>query len=71
MTRDTDSLIVLSPTCRVSLDDPWNAVRLLSPDLGVFVMSLITLVLCKRLLKRREEGSAEHGFHQEVGGLRL
>ncbi|XP_017313986.1 piezo-type mechanosensitive ion channel component 1 [Ictalurus punctatus] len=50
---------------RMPLGDPWNTVRLLSPDLGVFVMSLITMVLCKRLLKRREEASAAHGFHQE------
>lgn len=55
---------------RMPLGDPWNTVRLLSPDLGVFVMSLITMVLCKRLLKRREEASAAHSFHQEVGGLR-
>ncbi|MCJ8747419.1 hypothetical protein PDJAM_G00153320 [Pangasius djambal] len=50
---------------RLSLNDPWNAVRLISPDLGVFIMSLITMVLCKRLLKSREEGSEAHGFHQE------
>ncbi|XP_062845952.1 piezo-type mechanosensitive ion channel component 1 isoform X2 [Trichomycterus rosablanca] len=42
---------------RLPLDDPWNIVRLLSPDLGVFILSLITLVLCKCLLKRREAGS--------------
>ncbi|TSK20074.1 Piezo-type mechanosensitive ion channel component 1 [Bagarius yarrelli] len=50
---------------RLQLDDPWNAVRLLSPDLGVFIMSLITLVLCKRFLKRREESAMVHIFHQE------
>ncbi|XP_060714929.1 piezo-type mechanosensitive ion channel component 1 [Tachysurus vachellii] len=50
---------------RLQLDDPWNAVRLLSPDLGVFIMSLITMVLCKRLLKRREEGSVVIVSHQE------
>ncbi|KAK3528144.1 hypothetical protein QTP86_023865, partial [Hemibagrus guttatus] len=49
----------------LQLDDPWNAVRLISPDLGVFIMSLITMVLCKRLLKRREEGSVVHVFHHE------
>ncbi|KAF5895558.1 piezo-type mechanosensitive ion channel component 1 [Clarias magur] len=52
---------------RMTLDDPWNAVRLLSPDLGVFVMSLITMVLSRRLLKRREEGSALlHGLQEET-----
>lgn len=56
---------------RLQLDDPWNAVRLLSPDLGVFIMSLITMVLCKRLLKRRAEGSVVHAFHLEVGALQL
>ncbi|XP_046696500.1 piezo-type mechanosensitive ion channel component 1 isoform X2 [Silurus meridionalis] len=50
---------------RISLDDPLNAVRLLSPDLGVFIMSLITMVLCKRLLKRPDGDPVEHGFHQE------
>uniref|UniRef100_A0A6Q2YE79 Piezo-type mechanosensitive ion channel component n=1 Tax=Esox lucius TaxID=8010 RepID=A0A6Q2YE79_ESOLU len=42
-------------TCRLPLDDVWNVVRLLTPDLGVFVISLITLVACNRLLKKGED----------------
>ncbi|XP_026863143.2 piezo-type mechanosensitive ion channel component 1 isoform X2 [Electrophorus electricus] len=56
---------------RLPLDDPWNVVRLLSPDLGVFLMSLITMVVCNRLLKRRDErwGPRTHGIpckHEEA-----
>ncbi|XP_019908437.2 piezo-type mechanosensitive ion channel component 1 isoform X2 [Esox lucius] len=40
---------------RLPLDDVWNVVRLLTPDLGVFVISLITLVACNRLLKKGED----------------
>ncbi|KAJ7986063.1 hypothetical protein DPEC_G00346920 [Dallia pectoralis] len=40
---------------RLPLDDLWNVVRLLTPDLGVFVISLITLVACSKLLKKRED----------------
>ncbi|XP_076830673.1 piezo-type mechanosensitive ion channel component 1 [Brachyhypopomus gauderio] len=39
---------------RLPLDDPWNVARLLSPDLGVFLMSLITMVVCSRLVKGEE-----------------
>ncbi|KTF86022.1 hypothetical protein cypCar_00014449 [Cyprinus carpio] len=35
-------------------------VRLLTPDLGIFIISLITLILCSRLLKKREEGPIPH-----------
>nr|XP_046202159.1 piezo-type mechanosensitive ion channel component 1-like [Oncorhynchus gorbuscha] len=40
---------------RLPLDDPWSVVRLLTPDLGVFVISLVTLVVCNRLVKRRDD----------------
>uniref|UniRef100_A0A8C1RLS5 Piezo-type mechanosensitive ion channel component 1 n=1 Tax=Cyprinus carpio TaxID=7962 RepID=A0A8C1RLS5_CYPCA len=42
------------------LEDPWSMVRLLTPDLGIFIISLITLILCSRLLKKREEGPIPH-----------
>ncbi len=43
-------------SCRLPLEDPWSMVWLLTPDLGIFIISLITLILCSRLLKKREEG---------------
>ncbi|KAM7384994.1 hypothetical protein PAMP_001097 [Pampus punctatissimus] len=39
---------------RLPLDDPWNVSRLLCPDLGVFMVALVTTVLCSRLVKNRE-----------------
>ncbi|XP_031425137.1 piezo-type mechanosensitive ion channel component 1 isoform X2 [Clupea harengus] len=41
---------------RLPLDDPWNMVRLLTPELGIFIISLVTMVTCNRLVKKREEG---------------
>ncbi|KTG39397.1 hypothetical protein cypCar_00017072 [Cyprinus carpio] len=35
-------------------------VWILTPDLGIFIISLITLILCNRLLKKREEGPISH-----------
>ncbi|KAJ8249401.1 hypothetical protein GJAV_G00234400 [Gymnothorax javanicus] len=40
---------------RLPLEQPWNVLRLISPDLAVFIVSLVTLVLCKRLLKQKDE----------------
>uniref|UniRef100_A0A8C8HZN8 Piezo-type mechanosensitive ion channel component n=1 Tax=Oncorhynchus tshawytscha TaxID=74940 RepID=A0A8C8HZN8_ONCTS len=45
----------LGNNCELPLDDPWGVVRLLSPDLGVFVISLVTLVVCNRLVKKRDD----------------
>ncbi|XP_030621028.1 piezo-type mechanosensitive ion channel component 1 [Chanos chanos] len=42
---------------RLPWDDPWSVVRLLAPDLGIFIISLVTVVSCDRLVKSREEGS--------------
>ncbi|KAI1889924.1 hypothetical protein AGOR_G00167920 [Albula goreensis] len=39
---------------RLPLDNPWSSVRLLVPDLGVFIISLVTLVMCDRLLKQSD-----------------
>ncbi|XP_031733124.1 piezo-type mechanosensitive ion channel component 1-like [Anarrhichthys ocellatus] len=39
---------------RVPLDDPWSVLRLLCPDMGVCVVALITIVLCRRLVRNRE-----------------
>ncbi len=47
-------------SCRLPLEDPWSMVWLLTPDLGIFIISLITLILCSRLLKKREEGPIPH-----------
>ncbi|KAM9726355.1 piezo-type mechanosensitive ion channel component 1 isoform 2-T2 [Menidia menidia] len=39
---------------RLPLDDVWNMVRLLCPDVGVSVVSLVTIMLCSRLVRNRE-----------------
>nr|XP_019959133.1 PREDICTED: piezo-type mechanosensitive ion channel component 1 [Paralichthys olivaceus] len=39
---------------RLPLDDPWSVLRLLCPDLGVCVVSLVTVILCSRLVRNRE-----------------
>ncbi|XP_067308143.1 LOW QUALITY PROTEIN: piezo-type mechanosensitive ion channel component 1 [Pseudorasbora parva] len=41
---------------RLPLDDPWAVLWLLTPDLAIFLISLISLILCCRLMKKREEG---------------
>uniref|UniRef100_A0A3B4CVA5 Piezo-type mechanosensitive ion channel component n=1 Tax=Pygocentrus nattereri TaxID=42514 RepID=A0A3B4CVA5_PYGNA len=55
---------------RLPLDKPWTVVRLLAPDLGIFIISLITMVLCNRLVKSREEGTTAHSstLNQEEAG---
>ncbi|XP_035252701.1 piezo-type mechanosensitive ion channel component 1-like isoform X1 [Anguilla anguilla] len=40
---------------RLPLEHPWSVLRLLTPDLGIFIISLVTLVLCNRLLKQKDE----------------
>uniref|UniRef100_UPI0037E95548 piezo-type mechanosensitive ion channel component 1 isoform X2 n=1 Tax=Semicossyphus pulcher TaxID=241346 RepID=UPI0037E95548 len=39
---------------RLPLEDPWSVLRLLCPDLGVFVVTLVTTILCSRLVRNRE-----------------
>ncbi|XP_061602172.1 piezo-type mechanosensitive ion channel component 1 isoform X1 [Cololabis saira] len=39
---------------RLPLDDPWNMLRLLCPDVGVCVVSMVTIILCSRLVRNRE-----------------
>uniref|UniRef100_A0A8C6L0N2 Piezo type mechanosensitive ion channel component 1 (Er blood group) n=1 Tax=Nothobranchius furzeri TaxID=105023 RepID=A0A8C6L0N2_NOTFU len=39
---------------RLPLDDPWNVLRLLCPDVGVFLVSLVTTILCSKLVRSRE-----------------
>uniref|UniRef100_A0A8L0DUU3 Piezo type mechanosensitive ion channel component 1 (Er blood group) n=1 Tax=Oncorhynchus mykiss TaxID=8022 RepID=A0A8L0DUU3_ONCMY len=63
---DTGRSIAMLP-----LDDPWGVVRLLSPDLGVFVISLVTLVVCNRSLDRRgteDESETKEGEEEEEEG---
>ncbi|XP_029962928.1 piezo-type mechanosensitive ion channel component 1 isoform X3 [Salarias fasciatus] len=38
---------------RLPLDDPWTVTRLVCPDLGVCLVSLVTVLLCGRLLRNR------------------
>ncbi|XP_060896547.1 piezo-type mechanosensitive ion channel component 1 isoform X3 [Labrus mixtus] len=39
---------------RLPLEDPWNVLRLLCPDLGVCVVTFVTMILCSRLVRNRE-----------------
>ncbi|XP_051936934.1 piezo-type mechanosensitive ion channel component 1 isoform X2 [Hippocampus zosterae] len=39
---------------RLPLKDPWTVLRLLSPDLMLCGISLITIILCRRLVTNRE-----------------
>lgn len=39
---------------RLPLEHFWNVVRLLCPDVGVCMVSLVTIVLCSRLVRNRE-----------------
>ena len=41
-------------TSRLPLDDIWSVLRLLTPDLAVFLVSLVTMVVCGQLVKRKE-----------------
>ncbi|KAG7468581.1 hypothetical protein MATL_G00144490 [Megalops atlanticus] len=58
---------------RLPLEDSWNLLRLVGPDLGIFIISLVTLVLCNRLLRKRDndpnqakdEGSEPAGEEEE------
>uniref|UniRef100_A0A8C8CBQ5 Piezo-type mechanosensitive ion channel component n=1 Tax=Oncorhynchus tshawytscha TaxID=74940 RepID=A0A8C8CBQ5_ONCTS len=52
---DLDHTSLTQAVPLLPLDDPWSVVRLLTPDLGVFVISLVTLVVCNRLVKRRDD----------------
>ncbi|XP_055083092.1 piezo-type mechanosensitive ion channel component 1, partial [Periophthalmus magnuspinnatus] len=38
---------------RLPLDEPWTVARLLCPDLAVCLVSLVTSILCHRLVKNR------------------
>ncbi|XP_057703388.1 piezo-type mechanosensitive ion channel component 1 isoform X1 [Corythoichthys intestinalis] len=39
---------------RLPLEDPWTVLRLLSPDLVLCGISLLTIILCRRLVTNRE-----------------
>lgn len=43
---------------RLPLDEHLMVLRLLCPDLGVFAVSLVTVILCNKLVKNRETVSA-------------
>uniref|UniRef100_A0A3Q2QJY1 Piezo type mechanosensitive ion channel component 1 (Er blood group) n=1 Tax=Fundulus heteroclitus TaxID=8078 RepID=A0A3Q2QJY1_FUNHE len=51
---------------RLPLEDPWNVLRLLCPDVGVCVVSLVTIVLCSRLVRNREMERSLNGDPEEV-----
>uniref|UniRef100_A0A8C9WR46 Piezo-type mechanosensitive ion channel component n=1 Tax=Scleropages formosus TaxID=113540 RepID=A0A8C9WR46_SCLFO len=39
--------------------DPWNIVRLLAPDLGLFLSSLLIYRLCRKLLREEDSGETD------------
>ncbi|XP_047458745.1 piezo-type mechanosensitive ion channel component 1 isoform X2 [Mugil cephalus] len=49
-----DNITRYTGLSRLPLDDPWNVLRLLCPDLGVCVVSLVTVILCSKLVRNRE-----------------
>uniref|UniRef100_M4AKK2 Piezo type mechanosensitive ion channel component 1 (Er blood group) n=1 Tax=Xiphophorus maculatus TaxID=8083 RepID=M4AKK2_XIPMA len=51
--------------CVLPLEDPWNVLRLLCPDVGVCVVSLVTIVLCSRLVRNREMSSVDEEVEEE------
>ncbi|KAL4613578.1 piezo-type mechanosensitive ion channel component 1 isoform X1 [Arapaima gigas] len=66
---------------RLPLEQPWTVVQLLAPDLGIFLVSLITVLIGNRLLKRkdvrpggtdslcqREEGTEEEENEEDEEG---
>lgn len=40
--------------CRLPVNDPWNMLRLLCPDVIVCGVSMVTVILCSRLVRDRE-----------------
>ena len=59
---------------RLPLEHPWSVLRLLTPDLGIFIISLVTLVLCNRLLKQKDDAPDKDQVNEvqpvdEVRGL--
>ncbi|XP_069757353.1 piezo-type mechanosensitive ion channel component 1 isoform X2 [Narcine bancroftii] len=55
---------------RLDLNDIANCIRLVAPDLGIFIISCITLVLCNRLTKkksllRKDKESSEEDVEEE------
>uniref|UniRef100_A0A673G3W9 Piezo-type mechanosensitive ion channel component 1-like n=1 Tax=Sinocyclocheilus rhinocerous TaxID=307959 RepID=A0A673G3W9_9TELE len=47
---------------RLPLEDPWSMVWLLTPDLGIFIISLITLILCNLFLMSLESEDEESPY---------
>jgi len=39
--------------CRIHTDDPVNAVRIILPDIGVFLVTLVIFIICRVLLHER------------------
>lgn len=48
----------MSLSRRLPLDEHLTVLQLLCPDLGVFAVSLVTVILCNKLVKNRETVSA-------------
>lgn len=52
------TLLFIFVSCRIPLDEYLIVLRHVCPDLGVFVVSLVTIIVCNRLVKNRETVSA-------------
>ncbi len=57
----------LSICCRVQRDDVGNILRVVLPDVGVFVVSLVVFVICRKFIGPRRAGPAG-GAEAEVSG---
>uniref|UniRef100_A0A3B5M5Z8 Piezo type mechanosensitive ion channel component 1 (Er blood group) n=1 Tax=Xiphophorus couchianus TaxID=32473 RepID=A0A3B5M5Z8_9TELE len=54
---------------RLPLEDPWNVLRLLCPDVGVCVVSLVTIVLCSRLLEEESADTTTENEEEEESSV--
>nr|XP_015223476.1 PREDICTED: piezo-type mechanosensitive ion channel component 1 isoform X1 [Lepisosteus oculatus] len=44
---------------RLPLDDLWSTLRLVVPDVGIFTVSLATLIVCNCLLRKKKNGQGD------------
>jgi len=52
-------LLLLHPCCRIHVDDPLNAVRIVLPDVGVFIITLLIFVSCRVLLREQPPNATD------------
>jgi len=58
---EAEGVTGLCVDCRIHADDPLNAVRIILPDVGVFVVTLLIFVSCRVLLHEQRVSFDEGG----------